>query len=152
MTWAHDKHPDTKTLFFRNGHHSISRPLLLYLWVKGSVLPLKGPGVDSNSKLLTPRDRTKDQSKSWSPGSAWAKFSPAIYQDPGMCREKIPTFCQGESRAESLMFTGPLSEGTGSLHPGLHCIMGRFSARAWKTNDAFIWLLPLAVRVYVKPT
>lgn len=71
MTWAHDKYPDThKKLFFGGGCHTIGKPLLLYLWAKGSVLPWKGPWVD---RLITPScwhhgtDRTKTLSKCWSP-------------------------------------------------------------------------------------
>ena len=155
MTWAHDKHPDTKTLFFRSGHHSISRPLLLYLWVKG----LKGRS--SHWKAL----------KSTATPSCWhheteQRISPSL-DLPGWCGpssaqpsiktlecavRKYPHSAKGRAELSHWCARDPCVRGTGSLHPGLHCIMGRFSARAWKTNDAFIWLLPFAVRVYVKPT
>lgn len=154
MTWAHGKHPDTKTLFFRNCHHSISRPLLLYLWVKGSVLPLKGPGVDRPTTPSCWHHETEQRiSRSLDlPGRPGPSSAQPSVKTLECAVRKYPHSAKGRAELSHWCARDPCLRGTGSLHPGLHCIMGRFSARAWKTNDAFIWFLPLAVRVYVKPT
>lgn len=145
MTWVHDKYPATQKAVFQRRPPRHKQTFVALSVTLRICPPIERPPSRQTdySKLLTPRDRTKNCLSLDPLSSVQAKFSPAIYQGDGMCSKQIPTFCQGKRKAGSLTLPKakeilPHQKGPGSPHPGLHCIMGRFSASARKTNDAFI--------------
>lgn len=122
MTRADNKYPYTKNLFFIG---AISKPLLLSLSVnQGTCPPMEMPlgRLSSSWSSQVPGDRAKPLPMVWSCHGAQASRAGKV---PVI--DSLPKACHP-----------PHQKGTRSLHTGLHCIIGRFSARAQKTNEAFI--------------